>query len=272
MADDNYREEIKQALERDAENEELRGRVWKLSAEGKSSQQIGEELGTPTYGWVDSYKRNIRAIEYGELPSAPSPAKQCGSALRGFLKKHKGSLSEPTCSRLQTLANECDRIARDPEKRALQEEKLQAQTARSGKPKIAGAYVYSMQHYLDNPVDESDENPFTDNRTYFKVGQAKDVHKRFAEQSSKGARTVLPEPLVLLRIYEFERHDAENLEDRLKEIEKKIHEHLIAADHRRNRQKNAGTEWFVTHLKFLDSTARLLNLHIIDTSEDMNED
>ena len=272
MTDDNYRQEVQQAFERDAENEGLIGLVWKLSAKGKNPSQIGEKLGTPTCGWVYSYKRNIRAIEFGELPSAPSSALQCGRALRGFSRKHKDFLSDSTHSRLQTFAAECDRIAGDPEKRSLEEEKLQDKTARSGKPKIAGAYVYSMQHYLDHPVEPSDENPETDDRTYFKVGQARDVYKRFAQQSSK-ARIALPEPLVLLRIYGFERQEAvERLAARLNEIEKKIHDHLMAADHPRNRQKKSGTEWFVTHLKFLDSTARLLDLRIIDPREDINED
>ena len=39
---------------------------------------------------------------------------------------------------------------------------------------------------------------------------------------------------------------------------------LAAADHFRNskRGSGAGTEWFLTHLKFLDSTAELLGLKI----------
>ena len=34
----------------------------------------------------------------------------------------------------------------------------------------------------------------------------------------------------------------------------------IQSDHLRNRQRGAGKEWFLTHLKFLDATAGLLNL------------
>ncbi len=44
------------------------------------------------------------------------------------------------------------------------------------------------------------------------------------------------------------------------EVEKKIHSHLEAADHFKNSERGAGTEWFLTHEKFLDSTAELLGL------------
>ena len=57
----------------------------------------------------------------------------------------------------------------------------------------------------------------------------------------------------------------------LKEVERIIHSHLNAAGHVRNSERGAGTEWFLTHLKFLDSTAELLGLKThfaIDDSDD----
>ena len=39
-----------------------------------------------------------------------------------------------------------------------------------------------------------------------------------------------------------------------------MHVHLNAADHNQNRKRGAGKEWFLTHLKFIDSTAELLGL------------
>ena len=57
----------------------------------------------------------------------------------------------------------------------------------------------------------------------------------------------------------------------LAEVERKTHRHLNAAGHVGNSERGAGQEWFLTHLKLLDSTAELLGLKThfaIDGSDD----
>lgn len=58
----------------------------------------------------------------------------------------------------------------------------------------------------------------------------------------------------------------------LADVEKKIHRHLAAADHVRNSESGTGKEWFLTHRKFLDSTAELLGLKIHFAFEDSDDD
>ena len=268
MGDGKYREEVRRGFERD-ESEGVRiGQVWKLDNDGKDAKEIAKVLRVNTHTFVYKYKTRISAIEEGELPSAPSPAIECGRALRSFSRRHRDILSNETRLRIAELAEDCDRIAEDPRGRATEERQLRVQTASAEKREIAGIYVYSMQHYLNYPVEPSDENPETDDRTFLKVGRSKDVRKRVNQQSYQ-SYTPLPEPLVLLRIYA---PNSEKVEEVLKDVERKMHSHLISADHPRNRQKRSGTEWFLTHLKFLDDTARLLDLRIIDPGEHMSKD
>lgn len=91
----------------------------------------------------------------------------------------------------------------------------------------------------------------------------RDAVKRFRQQRES---TVLPEPPVLLRIYV-----ALNGMD-IAEVERKIHLHLNAADHVRNSERGAGIEWFLTYLKFLDSTAELLGLKTRFAFDDSDDD
>jgi hypothetical protein len=45
-------------------------------------------------------------------------------------------------------------------------------------------------------------------------------------------------------------------------FESRFHSLLSAADHRRNTAKIAGTEWFLTSLKFLDALAKDFQMKI----------
>jgi hypothetical protein len=83
-----------------------------------------------------------------------------------------------------------------------------------------------------------------------KVGKSdSDVIRRFRQQERN---TALPEDPRLLRVYT-------GIEDK-GDVEKRIHALLSAADHRRNRSRAAGTEWFLTNLKFLDALAADMQL------------
>jgi hypothetical protein len=109
---------------------------------------------------------------------------------------------------------------------------------------VVGIYVYTLPHYHNNPMQPSDLDPSHD-RTLMKVGKSdSDVIRRFREQVRI---TALPEDPRLLRIYT----GVEGKGD----VESRFHRLLGAADHRRNRGKAAGSEWFLTSLTFLDALA-----------------
>ena len=261
---DTYLDEIHKAFEKDNEDGKRIGQVWKLSEQGLDAPKIAEKLEVPTPGFVFSNRTHIKAIRDGILPNAPTTAKQCASTLRGFVKRHQELLSDESVSLLLERADECTRRANDPAKWEEEEQKLERQTSAAEKDEISGIYVYALPHYLRYPVEISDpENDETDDRTYLKVGKTEnDAIKRFRQQRGS---TALPESPILLRIYE-----GSNGMD-IAEVERKIHRHLNAADHVRNSERGAGTEWFLTHLKFLDSIAELLDLKThfaIDDSDD----
>ena len=116
----------------------------------------------------------------------------------------------------------------------------------------SGIYVYSYKHYLDFPVVPTSGDDDSKDRTYLKVGMsARDAFVRVKGQNTTG----MPEQPLLLRIYNKDGVD-------LKDVEKVIHGHLDAADHNQVNRKGsgAGTEWYLTHLELLDSTASLLGL------------
>ena len=262
--DDTYLDEIHKAFEKDNEDGKRIGQVWKLGQQGLDATKIAEKLKVPTSGFVFSYRSYIKAIEDGTMPDAPTSARQCGSALRSFVKRHQEHLSPATIMEIEKRATECTRRANDPAKWEEEEQKLEHQTSAAEKQEVPGIgiYVYALPHYLRYPVETS-ENDETDDRTYLKVGMSKnDAIKRFRQQRGS---TALPESPILLRIY-----IGSNGMD-IAEVERKIHRHLNAADHVRNSERGAGTEWFLTHLKFLDSTAELLGLQThfaIDDSDD----
>ncbi len=141
------------------------------------------------------------------------------------------------------------------------------------KPPSPGVYVYSLQHYVENPTEPSlsDDIP---SRTLFKVGYSSvDAYLR-AVQSDQ---TFIPERPVLYRIYqpkslsETVQSDSawsDDLKTELASLECKFHCHLRAFGHIDG--WGGGTEWFLTSLGALDHLACLLDLHIeyIGTGEE----
>ena len=99
-------------------------------------------------------------------------------------------------------------------------------------------------------------------RTLMKVGYSKnDAMKRFIKQQRI---TEIPEQPRLLRIYTGK--------SEMLKSEQKFHTLLSAADHRRNSAKVAGTEWFLTSLKFLDEIANTLDLTVHWTPDEITSD
>jgi len=261
---DTYLEEVERAL---SEDEKRLGKVWRLSQEGLNSNEIAEKL-SYSKAYINHSTRMIKALVDSTLPNTTTlMARRYGVTLRDFAKRHQGEyLSNTTVAEIEKRADEwadeCDRRANDPVKREEEEQKFERQTSAAEQEEVPGIYVYALPHYLRYPVETS-ENDGTDDRTYLKVGMSeRDAIKRFRQQRGS---TALPESPILLRIY-----IGSNGMD-IAEVERKIHRHLAHADHVRNSERGAGQEWFLTHLKFLDSTAELLSLKIhfaIDDSDD----
>ena len=217
-----YREEVERALE---ENTARLGGVWRRR--DKDPQTIARELDISTKGFVFSYRTFIKAITDGTLPEAPTVAKQCAAAIRGFLRRHP-TLSPETRLILQERADECERRVNDPARRATEEQKLERQTRTAEEKAVPGVYVYALPHYLRYPVEIS-ENDETDDRTLLKVGMSeRDAINRFRQQRGS---TALPEPPVLLRIYV----GANGMD--IAEVERKIHSHLAWIMHEPSKQK-----------------------------------
>lgn len=256
---DMYRKEVKRALN---EDETRLGEVWRLRE--MSKEEIAKELNVKTTGFVYNYRSRIEAIVKDIVPRSPSVAQHYARALQGFAKRHQQSLSPSTYLELWKRADECNSRANDPVRLEEEEQKLALQTNAAKKKAVPGIYVYALPHYLRHPVVKTSEDDETDDRTYLKVGMSeKDAIKRFQEQRSS---TMLPEKPRLLRIYV-----GSNGID-IAEVEKKIHSHLEAAEYFRNSERGAGTEWFLTHLKFLDSTTELLGLKIHFAFENSDDD
>ena len=231
--------EAQKALEND--NTRL-GEVWRLTKDGKSPTEIAEELNVSTTGFVYNIRNYIKAIEKGDLSESPAMAGSCGRALRGFINRGRKYLSDKTYQILAKRAEECDRFATDPQ--VLEEEDAKVAKEMSQAELTRGIYVYTYPHYYRHPVmPETDD---TEARTYLKIGMSeKGTFKRVMQQ-----KTGMPETPMLLRIWEVE-----NGCD-LREIERKIHDHLRTIGHGGPPRK----EWFLTNEQSVASTADLLGL------------
>ena len=237
-----YLNEVQKALE----NDDTRlGDVWRLVQEGKSSGNIAKELGhtdkKPQF--VDRTKECIQAIEKGVLPFATWMAGYCSRVLRSFIERHREDFSSETIEELEKRATECDRRANNRQVvqriTKLKKETSQAEEALE-KSDIAGIYVYTYPQYYNKG----------NRRSLLKIGLSeKDAFKRVMQQT-----TGMPERPKILQIWV-----AENDGD-LREIEKKIHDHLRKAGHADH--SNEGREWFLTNEQFLASTANLIGLKL----------
>ena len=262
---DTYRVEVERALD---EDEKQLGKVWRLSREGLNPNEITEKSGY-SKAYVNHCTRMIKALVDSTLPNTTTlMARRYGPILRDFVKRHQEEyLSDATVAEIEKRADEwadeCARRANDPVRREEEEQKLKRQTSAAEKEEVPGIYVYALPHYLRYPVETS-ENDETDDRTYLKVGMSeRDAIKRFRQQRGS---TALPEPPILLRIYVC----SNGME--IAEVERKIHRHLASADHVRSSERGAGQEWFLTHLKLLDSTAELLGLETRFAFDDSDDD
>jgi len=243
-----YQEEVLAALEAD---DTLLGGVYRGTKAGLTESQIAEDQQTKNFNFVWNYRRNIQVIVDGTPPVAPSVARAAASAVRGFIARHRDRLSESVITELEVRATRCQERSHNVELQEKEDEELEAKGRSAEKSGVIGIYVYTLPHYHNNPMQPSDLDPSHD-RTLMKVGKSdSDVIRRFQEQVRI---TALPEDPRLLRIYT----GVEGKGD----VEGRFHRLLGAADHRRNRGKSAGSEWFLTSLTFLDALALDMGLVI----------
>ena len=142
------------------------------------------------------------------------------------------------------------------------------------KPSSPGVYVFSLQHYVENPKEPSPSDDIR-SRTLYKVGySAVDAYFR----PTQSDQTFIPERPVLYRIYqpksinETVQSDStlsEDLKTELTNLERKFHDHLRAFGHIDG--WGGGKEWFLTSLEALDHLASLLDLHIEHAETDDEE-
>ena len=238
--------EVRDALQID---ETRMGDVYRALALGKSSTEIAAELGTQTPNFVNKYKRFARAIETGDLPSAPTMIRECGIAMRGFLNRHYARLSPGTIKVLESRIVTLSTVRIDPIAEENEDLRIQQRTQSAERQAVTGIYVYTLPHYRKHPVEPALDESLA-HRTLMKVGMSdSDVIRRFRHQERN---TSLPEDPELIRIYT-------GTTDMLP-LEQRMHRLLRAADHRQNTGRASGTEWFLTSLKFLDAIAADMGL------------
>ena len=220
------------------------GEVYRLLEEGLAPDAIAERLeGGAAGAW--QYRRMVRALLDGNLPTAPTIALAAARRYRTMLKTP--ALSAAARSYLQANLNELERRASDPARLDEEAQRASEQTQQAEARNEVGVYVYALPHYIRHPYDQAS------GRTLLKVGRSdSDVIMRFRNQTRT---TALPEEPILLRIYRTNGASAAP-------AEATFHRLLDAADHSRTLGKSAGREWFLTHTRFLDEIASTLSLHI----------
>jgi hypothetical protein len=257
-ANQEFQLEIRRAFEADATR---MGDVWTATAAGKTPDQIAQELGTQTSNFVNKYLRFARAIETGDLPSAPTMIRECKTTTEGFLRRNRSMFSDRTIGVLQERIAMLESLMHNPAAEEAEDQKIRKKTESIESEGISGIYVYTLPHYRKHPVEPSTE-VLTDDRTLMKVGMSdSDVIRRFLSQQRT---TSLPEDPELLRVYTGA--------GEMLPFEQRMHRLLRAADHRQNKGRASGTEWFLTSLKFLDALAFDMGLQTHMAVESLIED
>jgi len=230
------------------------GEVYRLLEEGLAADTIAERLeGGAAGAW--QYRRMVRALLDGNLPTAPTVALAAARRYRTVLKAP--ALSGAARAYLQANLDELERRANDPARLDEEAQRASEQTQQAEARNEVGVYVYALPHYIRYPYDQAS------GRTLLKVGCSdRDVIMRFRSQTRT---TALPEEPILLRIYRTSGDSAAPAEIT-------FHRLLDAADHSRTIGKSAGREWFLTHTRFLDEIARTLGLHIDAINESEFDD
>jgi len=226
------------------------GDVWRRTEAGETPDQIRIARNTQATSFVWSYLRTARALIDGDLPTAPSVALGVLRTFRRILKEQ--DLSPDARRVLEERSAQLEAVATNPDARVAEDKEAVKATAQAEEHAVPGVYVYALPHYLRYPYDEES------GRTLLKVGRAdRSVIRRFREQVRT---TALPEEPILLRVYPC-------TEGESTELERTFHGLLEAADHDRSTARTAGTEWFLTSVKFLDAIAGVLKLPVREVTD-----
>jgi hypothetical protein len=236
-------------------NEGRLGDVYRLGLEGLEPAEIAERLNVATPNFVYTYRYQIDAALDGKPTSGSVLRRQALSALNSLMKRGRNVLSPEAHKLLQSnaAAVEAAGLVEDPAEaaRADIDEAISAAETLEDLRGERGIYAFSYGWYLESPIDPEG------GRTLIKVGRAEDVETRIRQHTS-GARTHIPEPLALVRVYSARNRD-------LAEIERNFHDLLESAGHanpRRNGKSRSevGKEWFLTNENFLDTVAKVMGL------------
>lgn len=253
--------EIKELL---AAQDNRLGQVYRLSVQqGLPAKEVANALHVETSGFVSNNLSTIRTITGEREPSSPSLAKQARSSISSFIKANQGNISKEALELLKSRRDRLSSFISKEEKEDVVEPEF-AETTDNDLKNLAGVpgiYAFSYGWYLENP----EHRDFGADATLFKVGLAHDLEKRM-KQHIHSARTVIPEPVVLVRAYRAE-------ESHLDQVEKSFHRLLKSAGHANRRTKKigrkneTGTEWFLTNSDFLDAIADTLGLSTVWTGD-----
>jgi hypothetical protein len=227
------------------------GRVATCIQQGKESwQEIVAAGAAANQGAVSNLRAQMATIRDGELPKAPTVARNTLSAVRSFRRQHHDVMSAEAAAHIETLIERLeDRVtsqaAQEAEEAELESESRALEDVVQTK---GGVYVYSFPFFLRYPKAE-DEAGRT--RHYLKIGKSeRDPFVRVREQ----AKTALPEDPVILRVYTHATASPA-------EIEARLHNALRAAQHDRT-EKGGGQEWYVTTTDLTDAMAEMLGCEI----------
>lgn len=231
------RAEVERLLESDPSR---LGDIYRWKLEGLSRNDIKERVGAKDNAFVYSYEQVISAALNGTTTAnGPTARRSVIGALNSLIKKARAFPLPPEAIQLlvehraavETAGASVDDVAAA---QAEQEERDDAVQTLSRMRGVAGIYAFSYGWYLEHPADESRDT------TFIKVGKALNVEQRIREHMG-GARTHMPEPLALVRVYTGARLGAD-----LDIVEKQFHQLLATAGHENPRWavgRRVGKEW-----------------------------
>ena len=227
------------------------GDVYIREQRGMSPVEIANDLDVATPGFVWAYRAQANAALDGKPVGGSSSGAQVITALNGLLRRGRGELSAEALDLLKRNKAAVEAYGHDDSDAEVAKEVEDTAETIADLEGISGIYAFSYGWYLESRID-SDHGS-----TLVKVGKAQNIAERMRNYVA-GVRTHIPEPLVLLRVYEVSLTD-------LSGTESTFHELLDAAGHEnprrlRVRRSEVGKEWFMTSEDFLDVVAKALKL------------
>jgi hypothetical protein len=223
----------------------------------KAPEEVAAELNVQSPAFVYNQRRTIDALLDGRPVDGPVFRRQVLATFRTQLARGRGVLSEAAMELLlrNRASLEAASIDENPvtAAKAAEVEEQQAASTLRDLEGVPGIYAFSYGWYLESPVDPERGN------TLIKVGMSNNVAQRIRAHTSS-ARTHIPEPLALIRVYGADHRPADKLEHA-------FHALLSTAGHDnpRRRGREVGVEWFLTNEDFLDTIAETIGLPTIYT-------